>query len=103
MDSIADQLLGGRRIRVLTIVDNYSRVSPFIGVGFAYKGYDVEEALRTGEAIWGAQKNSTRQWSEIRFRGGRPTGLCEQSGAGFLKARKTHGQNVDRILQHPIS
>ena len=34
MDFMADQLFDGRRLRLLTIVDNVSRVSPFIGVGF---------------------------------------------------------------------
>lgn len=38
MDFMADQLIDGRRIRVLTIVDNFSRVSPLIGVDFRYKG-----------------------------------------------------------------
>ncbi len=37
MDFMADQLIDGRRIRVLTIVDNFSRVSPLIGVDFRYK------------------------------------------------------------------
>jgi len=45
MDFMADQLFDGRRIRVLTIVDNFSRVSPLIGVDLRYKGCDVVEAL----------------------------------------------------------
>lgn len=45
MDFMADQLFSGRRIRLLTIVDNFSRVSPFIGVGFSYKAHDVVAAL----------------------------------------------------------
>ena len=45
MDFMSDQLFNGRRIRVLTIVDNFSRVSPFIGAGFSYKGHDVVVSL----------------------------------------------------------
>ena len=49
MDFMSDQLFDGRRFRVLTIVDNYTKVSPVIGVGQSYKGSDVvrtlEEAL----------------------------------------------------------
>ena len=41
MDFMAAELFDGRRLRLLTIVDNFSRVSPFIGTGFSYKGYDV--------------------------------------------------------------
>ncbi len=45
MDFMSDQLFNGRRIRLLTIVDNFSRVSPLIGVGFCYKGHDVVVSL----------------------------------------------------------
>ena len=45
MDFMADQLFSGGRIRLLTIVDNFSRVSPLIGVGFSYKAHDVVGAL----------------------------------------------------------
>ena len=47
---MADELFDGRRLRLLTIVDNFSRVSPFIGVGFRYKGYDVVTALNLAVA-----------------------------------------------------
>jgi putative transposase len=53
MDFITDALLDGRRLRLLTIVDNVSRVSPFIGVGFSYKGYDVVPALNLAVAQFG--------------------------------------------------
>ncbi len=45
MDFMADQLFSGQRIRVLTIVDIFSKVSPAIGVGFSYKGCDVVDTL----------------------------------------------------------
>jgi putative transposase len=45
MDFMADELFDGRRLRLLTIVDNFSRVSPFIGVGRRYSAYDVVCAL----------------------------------------------------------
>jgi putative transposase len=47
MDFMSDELFNGRRVRVLTIVDNFSRVSPFIGVGYNYKGYNVATSLDT--------------------------------------------------------
>jgi putative transposase len=53
MDFMADELFDGRRLRLLTIVDNFSRVSPFIGVGFSYKGYDVVAALNLAVAQYG--------------------------------------------------
>jgi putative transposase len=53
MDFMADQLFDGRRLRLLTIVDTVSRVSPFIGVGFRYRGYDVVTALNLAVAQYG--------------------------------------------------
>jgi putative transposase len=44
---------GHRRLRLLTIVDNVSRVSPFIGVGLRYRGYDVVTALNLAVAQYG--------------------------------------------------
>jgi len=45
MDFLADSLLDGRRFRVLTIVDNVSRVSPAIAVGVSLTGERVVAVL----------------------------------------------------------
>lgn len=45
MDFMADQLYSGRSIRILTIVDNYSRESLALRAGFRLTGQDVAEAL----------------------------------------------------------
>lgn len=42
---MADQAFDGKKLRVLTIVDNFSRVSPAIGVRRQYTGYDVVRTL----------------------------------------------------------
>ena len=54
---MADELFDGRRLRLLTIVDNFSRVSPFIGVGFRYRGYDVVTALNLAVAHYGVPES----------------------------------------------
>ncbi len=41
MDFVADQLFDGRKIRALTIVDNFSRQCVEIFVGQSLKGEDV--------------------------------------------------------------
>jgi putative transposase len=51
--SYGDELFDGRRLRLLTIVDNFSRVSPCIGIGFSYKGDDVVSALNLAVAQYG--------------------------------------------------
>ena len=47
---VADDPFDGRCLRLLTIVDNFSRVNPFIGVGYCYKGYDVVLTLNLAVA-----------------------------------------------------
>lgn len=50
MDFVHDQLVTGRQIRVLTIVDTYSRFSPATDPRFSYRGEDV---VRTLERVCG--------------------------------------------------
>jgi putative transposase len=45
MDFLSDQLFDGRKVRVLAIVDNFTRVSPAIDVRFSYRGIDVVSTL----------------------------------------------------------
>lgn len=45
MDFVHDQLATGRKIRVLTIVDTFSRFSPAVDPRFSYRGEDVVKTL----------------------------------------------------------
>ena len=45
MDFLSDQLFFGRKIRVLTVVDNFTRLSPAIDVRLSYRGADVVATL----------------------------------------------------------
>ncbi len=45
MDFVHDQLFDGRKIRVLTVVDIFTRLSPAIDVRHSYRGADVVTAL----------------------------------------------------------
>lgn len=45
MDFVHDQLATGRKIRVLTIVDTFSRYAPVIDPRFSYRGEDVVQVL----------------------------------------------------------
>lgn len=45
MDFVHDQLATGRKIRVLTVVDTFSRFSPIIDPRFSYRGEDVVQSL----------------------------------------------------------
>jgi putative transposase len=45
MDFVHDQLATGRKLRVLTIVDIFSRFSPALAPRFTFRGTDVVEIL----------------------------------------------------------
>jgi len=45
MDFVHDQLADGRPFRVLTVVDQWSRLSPLLRPGFSIRGQDVADAL----------------------------------------------------------
>jgi len=45
MDFVSDALFGGRKLRILTVVDAFTRESPAVGIGFTYKGHDVVKTL----------------------------------------------------------
>jgi putative transposase len=45
MDFVHDQLATGRKIRILTVVDTFTRVSPVIDPRFSYLAENVIEAL----------------------------------------------------------
>lgn len=53
MDFLSDQLFDGSKIRILAIVDAFSKVSPAIDVRRRYKGSDVVNTLERVTAIYG--------------------------------------------------
>eukprot|EP01035_Chromulina_nebulosa_P022321 gene22321-28906_t len=56
MDFLSDQLFDGRTIRVLTIVDNFTRLSPAIDARMNYRGVDVVGTLNRVAAEYGRRK-----------------------------------------------
>ena len=59
MDFLSDQLFDGSKIRILTIVDAFSKLSPAIDVRQRYRGADVVETLERVTVICGVA-NSIR-------------------------------------------
>src|SRR5689334_16352678 len=56
MDFLSDQLFDGTRLRVLTMADAPSRISPAIDVRLSYRGADVVETLERVAACYGLPK-----------------------------------------------
>jgi putative transposase len=57
MDFVHDQLATGRKIRVLTVVDTFSRFSPVVDPRFSYRGEDVVADAGTGLQAVGYPKD----------------------------------------------
>jgi putative transposase len=56
MDFLSDQLFDGRKIRVLSIVDNFTRLCPAIEARFNYRGADVVATLERIASTYGRPK-----------------------------------------------
>ncbi len=72
MDFVHDQLATGRKIRVLTVVDIFSRFSPVLDPRYSYRGEDVVQTLEQVCATVGypksiawtrAQSSSAATWT----------------------------------------
>lgn len=57
MDFVHDQLVTGRKLRVLTVVDTFSRFSPVVDPRFNYKGEDVVRTLDQACKLFGYPKS----------------------------------------------
>jgi putative transposase len=57
MDFMSDSLVDGRKFRLLTIVDNFSRVSPAVEVDFSLTGQRVVDVLELLGSCYGLPKS----------------------------------------------
>ena len=53
MDFVSDQLAGGQRLRLLTIVDAFGKLCPAIGVGYRFPATDVIDTLDQAIKLYG--------------------------------------------------
>jgi transposase InsO family protein len=83
MDFLSDQLFDGRKIRVLTIVDNFTRVSPAIDVRLSYRGADVVASWNGSPRSTGGRSGSG--WTTGRS-SSRRTSTC---GPGCMASSST--------------
>ena len=56
MDFLSDQLFDGRKIRILTIVDAFSKISPAIDVRLRYTGAEVVTTLERVAGVYGVPR-----------------------------------------------
>ena len=55
-DFVHDQLATGRKLRILTIVDTFSRYAPAVDARFSHRGEDVVATLERVCAVFGTPK-----------------------------------------------
>lgn len=99
MDFVHDQLATGRKIRILTVVDTFSRFSPVIHPRFTYRSENVVEAL---DRACGQLGDPGRSGHRVRLPEPGPVGLCPWRHPGLLQARQADEQRLHRGLQWPL-
>jgi len=107
MDFMSDELYDGRRIRLLTLVDNFTRESLAIEVNDHLGGYRVVEVLQHlmderslpktirvdngPEFISKVLDQWAYLWTGVYQQGARPVGLLKRGRTGLQPSRKAHG------------
>ena len=95
MDFVHDQLATGQKIRVLTVVDTFSRFSPALDPRFSYRAEDVRCDPRTRLRDNGlSEDDPSRSGNRVRQPGSRSLGLREGRHPGLLTPRKTYRQRL---------
>jgi putative transposase len=78
MDFVHDQLFDGRKIRVLTVIDTFTRLSPAIDVRQSFRGSDVVATL---ERLPGRSAARRRSGSTMRQSSSARSSTCRPSCA----------------------
>ena len=102
MDFMSDELFDGRRIRILTLVDNHTRESLAFHVAQRIRGMEVVEVLERVSKEHGKPRtiqvdNVLR--SRVHLQGCRSVGLLESCKARFQPSRQADGQRLYRVFQ----
>jgi len=98
-DFVHDQLFDGRKIRILTIVHAFTRLSPAIDVRPHFRGSDVVDTL---ERVWLPKDNPARQWPGICQQRAQSIGLHARRHARLQPARQAYRQGVHRELERQV-
>jgi hypothetical protein len=101
MDFLHDQLATGRKIRVLTVVDTFSRFSPVLAARFSYRGEDVVQTLERVCSQIGYPKAIRVDQDRVRLPRPRSVGLHEGRHARLLPAGEADRQCLRRGIQQP--
>ena len=101
MDFLSDQLFDGRKIRVLSIVDNFTRVSPTIDVRLSYRGANVVATLERIASAYGRPKR-IRVDNGPEFISNELDYLAAWRRAGLFAAGQADGQRLRGVVQWQV-
>lgn len=103
MDFVHDQLATGPKLRILTVVDTFSRFSPAVVPRFSFRAPDVVEALeRVCCEVGYPASIRVDQGSESISR---DLDLCAYTRGvtlDFSRPGKPRGQRIHRVLQRQV-
>ena len=104
MDFVSDALFDGRRIRALTVVDDYSRESLAIEVGQSITGRAGGDGHESAQcSAWSAQAHPRRQRARVRVKGTRSVGVSPCGYPRLQPAREADRQCAGRIFQRTVA
>ena len=100
MDFVHDQMLDGRKFRILTVIDQWSRESVSLEPGFSLTGQVRRPGAGPGrEPARLAAGDHRRQRHRVHLQGARRMGLPARRQARLHAAWKAHRQRADRVIQ----
>lgn len=99
-----DHLVDARPFRVLTVVDQWSRLSPLMSPGFSIRGQDVTDALdRMAMRTPLPRSITVDHSSEFMSRALEEWAYRRGVQLDFTRPGKPNGQWARRIVQRPVA
>ena len=99
MDVVTDQLFDGRRFRVLTVVDKFSRECVLMEADFSLTGRKVAKTLeQAGQLKTAARGDYRGQWIGVCGTRPRQLGVLEGIKARLHLARKDCRKRLHRVV-----
>ena len=102
MDFVHDQLATGRKIRVLTIVDTFSRSRRRSSRGSASVAPTSSRRWSVSAASRAAEGHPCRQGSGVRVARSRSVGLAARRDTRLLAAGQADRQRLHRVVQRQV-
>lgn len=103
MDFVSDSLASGRRIKCLTVADDFSHECVDIGTDFGISGQYVTRLLGPGSHVsWLSQGRAHRQRPRVHQQSIHGMGTNAWHSSSAHPTRKTHAERLHREFQRQV-